>query len=111
MTVNAVIPWESETPIEVRLSVTGLECWCPINRLKDKFSLCLTYVPNASLIELGWFRRMLNEYADRRLTHEQVTIWIFDLLIELFHPTRLDLVTIWAPVEGVECSVKISAGE
>lgn len=84
-----------EHTVELELAVRGLTCICPINGLTDTFDVAVRYRPmRGRVLELGAFRALLDGYRDARITHEALTV---------------DVVTTWAPVEGVECVVRAVA--
>jgi NADPH-dependent 7-cyano-7-deazaguanine reductase QueF len=108
---NAVIFFESETPMELELQVNDLHCTCPINGKEDSFAVTVRYVPASRLIELGWLREYLDGCANVTATHEAITADIFETLVSLIGPSYIQLTTVWNPVEGVWCTIRMVAGE
>lgn len=108
---QAVISFESETPMELELQVNGLHCICPINGKEDSFTVMVRYVPACRLIELGWLREYLDGCVNVTATHEALTADIFETLVQLVGPSYIQLTTVWEPVEGVWCTVRMVGGE
>lgn len=110
MTTSAVIAFDSETPMEIELQVDGLHCWCPVNDRQDSFSVTLTYVPSGQLVELGWLRQYLDDCVNVTLTHEALTADLFETFVALVHPPYIQVTTVWEPVEGVGCTIRMVGG-
>lgn len=108
---GAAITFESDTPMELELQIDGLHCTCPINGREDAFSVTLRYVPASRLIELGWLREYLDGCANVTSTHEALTADIFETIVSLIGPSYIQLTTVWEPVEGVGCTVRVVGGE
>lgn len=108
---TAVIDFESEHPMELELQVDGLHCQCPINGREDSFSVTLRYVPACRLIELGWLREYLDGCVNVTMTHEALTADLFETIVSLIGPSYIQLITVWEPVEGVACTIRMVGGE
>lgn len=106
-----VIAFESEQPMEIELQVDGMLCQCPFNGRQDTFSVTLRYVPSGQLVELGWWRDHLEGYAAVSMSHEALTAELFETFVALVHPSYIQLTTVWEPVEGVGCAVRMVGGE
>ena len=101
---------DEEHAVELTLTVRGLTCICPVNGLTDTFGIEVRYQPmRGRVLELGAFRRLLDGYAPARITHEALTVDVFATIVEQIQPAALEVVTTWAPVEGVECIVRVVA--
>lgn len=99
---------EEEYAIEVELAVRGLTCLCPVNGLVDTFEIAVRYRPmRGRVLELGAFRALLGLYATSAISHEALTLNVLTTIIEQIQPESLEVVTTWAPVEGVECVVRM----
>jgi len=87
-----------------------LACLCPVNDRQDFADVEVTYVPTASLIELASFATYLATFAERHLSHEAATAEIHAMLNEETGAgcNGFRVVTTWAPVEGVSCTVVAS---
>lgn len=101
---------DEEHTVELELAVRGLTCVCPVNGLTDTFDLAVRYRPmRGRVLELGAFRAGLERYRDARVSHEALTLDVLTTIIEQIHPESAEVVTTWAPVEGVECIVRAVA--
>ena len=93
---------------QIELRARGLTCVCPVNGLTDTFDVTVAYTPmRGRVLELGAFRKSLDRYAGRAITHEALTLEVMQGFVELIQPASLDVATMWAPVEGVECVVRM----
>lgn len=101
---------DEEHTVELDLAVRGLTCVCPFNGLTDTFDVAVRYRPmRGRVLELGAFRALLDGYAGAAISHEALTLDVLTTVIEQIHPEALEVVTTWAPVEGVECVVRALA--
>lgn len=101
---------DEEHTVELELVVRGLHCVCPFNELTDTFDVAVRYRPmRGRVLELGAFRRLLDGYADTEISHEALTMDVLTTIIEQIQPESLEVLTTWAPVEGVECIVRAVA--
>lgn len=101
---------DEEHTVELELLVRGLTCICPVNDLTDTFDVAVRYRPmRGRVLELGAFRALLDLYKDARIAHETLTLDLLTTIVEQIQPESLEIVTTWAPVEGVECTVRAVA--
>ena len=101
---------DEEHTAEIELAVRGLTCICPVNGLTDTFDIAVRYRPmRGRVLELGAFRALLECYAGARIAHEALTVNILRVIVEQINPESLEVLTTWAPVEGVECIVRVVA--
>ena len=101
---------DEEHTVELELTVRDLTCICPVNGQTDTFTVRVNYHPmRGRVLELGAFRALLEGYRDSKITHEALTLDVLTTLVEQIQPAQLDITTIWAPVEGVECVVRVAA--
>jgi NADPH-dependent 7-cyano-7-deazaguanine reductase QueF len=93
---------------QIELRVRGLTCLCPVNGSTDTFDVSVAYTPmRGRVLELGAFRTSLDRYATRAITHEALTLEVMQDIVELIHPSDVQVATFWEPVEGVECVVRV----
>lgn len=98
---------DEEHTVELELAVRGLTCICPVNGLTDTFDVAVRYRPmRGRVLELGAFRRCVDAYQISRITHEALTLDVLAMIIEQIQPESVEVLTTWAPVEGVECIVR-----
>lgn len=100
---------EEEYTIELELAVRDLTCLCPFNAETDTFSVQVRYQPmRGRVLELGAFHRLMKLYEGTKITHEALTMDVFATIIEQIQPASIEVVTVWAPVEGVECTIRMT---
>lgn len=101
---------DEEHAVELELAVRGLTCICPINGRTDTFDVVVRYRPmRGRVLELGSFRRSMDGYQIARITHEALTLDVLGMIVEQIMPESVEVMTTWAPVEGVECTVRALA--
>jgi NADPH-dependent 7-cyano-7-deazaguanine reductase QueF len=100
---------DEEYTVELEIAVRGLTCICPVNGLTDRFDIAVRYRPmRGRVLELGAFRRGLDLYAEARIAHEALTVDVLTTIVEQIQPASAEVLTTWAPVEGVECIVRVT---
>lgn len=98
---------DEEHTVDLELAVRGLTCVCPVNGLTDTFDVAVRYRPmRGRVLELGAFRALLESYATARIAHEALTVDVLTTIVEQVQPESVEVLTTWAPVEGVECVVR-----
>lgn len=101
---------DEDVSAEIQLVARGLTCVCPVNGLTDTFAVQVDYRPmRGRVLELGAFRKLLDAYAGVPITHEKLTHDLYATIVEQIHPESALVTTTWAPVEGVECAVRVGA--
>lgn len=83
-----------------------LGCVCPVNGLEDRAMVRVDYRPSAWVVELGSFKAYLDSFVGDAILHEAVAERIQTDLRELLEPDDLTVAIEWAPVEGVNCTVR-----
>jgi 7-cyano-7-deazaguanine reductase len=92
---------------DMRIDLVGpLACRCPVNGLEDRAMVRVRYAPSHAIVELGSFKAYLDSFAEQAITHEAATEAIQCALGDLLAPDSLEAETVWAPVEGITCSVR-----
>jgi NADPH-dependent 7-cyano-7-deazaguanine reductase QueF len=101
---------DEEHSVELELAVRDLSCRCPVNGLADRFDVAIRYRPlRGRVLELGALRTLLEGYQGMSIAHEALTVDLLGTILEQIHPESLEVITSWAPVEGVECLVRAIA--
>ena len=93
---------------EVRCETSELTCLCPVTGQPDFATVVLTYVPDASLVELKSLKLYLWSYRDDGAFHEDVTNRILDDLVQAVDPRRMTVQTIWNVRGGITTTVTAS---
>lgn len=106
----AVLEFESDLSTQIELRIHGA-CLCPVNGKQDQYDLTLLYCPSGRVLELGWLADWVEALRFAQISHEDLTNELAEAVISLLGPTWIKIETTWAPIEGVECTVRIVAGE
>src|SRR5712692_2819179 len=75
----------------VSFTIPEFTCVCPMTGQPDFATLCITYVPDASLIELKALKLYINAYRNIGIFHEFVTNKILTDLIAACQPLRMEI--------------------
>lgn len=90
---------------EVRCETPELTCLCPVTGQPDFATVVVTYVPDASLVELKSLKLYLWSYRDEGAFHEDVTNRILDDLVAAISPRRMTVETVWNVRGGITTTV------
>ena len=74
----------------------------------DFATVTITYVPNASIVELKSLKLYLWSYRDEGAFHEDVTNRVLDDLVEAVAPRRMTVRTDWLVRGGIHTVVEAS---
>ena len=97
-----------ERDYEVHCETPELTCMCPVTGQPDFATVHLTYVPDASLIELKSLKLYLWSFRDEGAFHEAVTNRILDDLVAAAQPRRMTVRTVWNVRGGITTTVTAS---
>jgi 7-cyano-7-deazaguanine reductase len=78
---------------------------CPKTGLPDFGEIRITYVPDASCIELKALKYYLVAFRDRGIFYEAVTNQILDDLVAACHPRRMTVTGDFTPRGGIKTTV------
>jgi 7-cyano-7-deazaguanine reductase len=78
-------------PYSVSFTIPEFTCVCPMTGQPDFATFCITYVPDASLIELKALKLYINAYRNVGIFHEFVTNKILDDLVAACAPHRMEI--------------------
>ena len=91
---------------EVTCETPEFTCVCPMTGQPDFATVCITYVPGDSIVELKSLKLYLWSYRDEGAFHEDVTNRILDDLVGAIAPRRMTVVTDWLVRGGIHTIVK-----
>jgi NADPH-dependent 7-cyano-7-deazaguanine reductase QueF len=94
------------SPCEIELTYRDFRCRCPVNDSEDRATVRIVYEPHDHIVEYADLRDYLAGYANESMLHEEVTAAIANKIQEVTHPRRVLVETTWAPVEGIEVTVR-----
>jgi 7-cyano-7-deazaguanine reductase len=90
---------------EVRCETPELTCLCPMTGQPDFADVSITYVPDASIVELKSLKLYLWSYRDEGAFHEDITNRILDDLVAAVVPRRMTVTTTWNVRGGITTTV------
>jgi 7-cyano-7-deazaguanine reductase len=96
---------------EVRCETPELTCLCPMTGQPDFATVTITYVPDASVVELKSLKLYLWSFRDEGHFHEDITNRILDDLVAAIAPRRMTVVTTWNVRGGIATTVTASHPE
>ena len=79
-----------------------------MTRQPDFATVTITYVPDASIVELKSLKLYLWSYRDEGAFHEDVTNRILDDLVAAIAPRRMTVNTDWRVRGGIQTTVEAS---
>jgi 7-cyano-7-deazaguanine reductase len=91
---------------EVRCETTEFTCICPMTGQPDFATVAITYVPDASIVELKSLKLYLWSYRQEGAFHEDVTNRILDDLVGAVGPRRMTVRTDWNIRGGIHTVVE-----
>lgn len=97
-----------ERDYEIHCESSELTCLCPVTGQPDFATVHITYVPDASLIELKSMKLYLWSFRDEGAFHEAVTNRILDDLVAAAAPRRMTVQTVWNVRGGITTTVTAS---
>ena len=92
----------------VRCETPEFTCVCPLTGQPDFARVTVSYVPDASIVELKSLKLYLWSYRDEGAFHEDVTNRILDDLVAAIGPRRLTVHTDWHVRGGIHTTVEAS---
>lgn len=93
---------------EVQCTTPEFTCVCPLTGQPDFARVTITYVPDASIVELKSLKLYLWSYRDEGAFHEDVTNRILDDLVAAIAPRRMTVNTDWLVRGGIHTTVEAS---
>ncbi len=93
---------------EVRCETDEFTCLCPRTGQPDFARVTVTYVPDASIVELKSLKLYLWSFRDDGAFHEDVTNQILDDLVAAVAPRRMTVHTLWNVRGGITTEVTAS---
>lgn len=91
---------------EVHCETTEFTCICPMTGQPDFATVSITYVPDASIVELKSLKLYLWSYRQEGAFHEDVTNRILDDLVGAIGPRRMTVRTDWNIRGGIHTVVE-----
>ncbi len=96
---------------EISIDFPEFTCKCPFSGYPDFATLRIIYQPNKKLIELKAIKLYLNNFRDKKISHEEVINKIIDDLIEASAPKWMQLEADFNPRGNVHTIIKVCHGK
>lgn len=106
----ATLPFDYTRAIRLELVCRELRPACPVNGKQDAAVVTVAYEPDGRVLEYGSFAEYLRALSAEPITHELATVRIVQDLEAALAPSWLVVETTWAPVEGVDVTVRLEGG-
>lgn len=90
---------------EVVIRFPEFTCLCPMTAQPDFAEILITYVPDASLVELKSLKIYLNAYRDRGIFHEEAVNRILDDFVAAIRPKKVQVVGTFNVRGGIHTTV------
>ncbi|HDS59909.1 MAG TPA: NADPH-dependent 7-cyano-7-deazaguanine reductase QueF [Thermoplasmatales archaeon] len=87
--------WDNPSPEKdytITIDFPEFTCLCPRSGYPDFAVITISYIPDQYIVELKSLKLYLNDFREQHLTHEEATNRIFDDLVALLDPRRLEVV-------------------
>ena len=91
---------------EVVIRSPEFTCLCPKTGQPDFAEIVITYIPDASLVELKSLKLYLHSYRDRGIFHEEAVNRILDDFVETIRPRRVEVAGAFNVRGGISTTVK-----
>ena len=91
---------------EVRCDSSEFTCLCPVTGQPDFATVTISYVPDASIVELKSLKQYLWSYRNEGAFHEDVTNRVLEDLVTAIGPRRATVVTDWLIRGGIHTVVE-----
>ena len=95
---------------EISIDFPEFTCKCPFSGYPDFATLRIKYQPNTKVIELKAIKLYLNNYREKKISHEEVANKIIDDLIEASEPKWMQLEANFNPRGNVHTIIRVSHG-
>jgi len=100
-----------ERDYEIAFDCPEFTCLCPLTGQPDFARFQITYVPDATCVELKSLKLYLWSYRNEGAFHEAVTNRIADDLIATVRPRRLAVAGDWFVRGGITTRVLVTYGQ
>ena len=95
---------------EISIDFPEFTCKCPFSGYPDFATLKIIYQPRNTVIELKAIKLYLNNFRDKKISHEEVANKIIDDLVEASDPQWIQLVADFNPRGNVHTAIRVCHG-
>jgi 7-cyano-7-deazaguanine reductase len=99
----------SDRDYTIDISLPEFTCLCPRSGYPDFATINISYIPAKYIVELKSLKLYLNNYRNRKISHESATNNIFDALKKLLRPRHLEVTGDFNPRGNVKTVIKVSS--
>ena len=99
----------SDRDYTVDISLPEFTCLCPRSGYPDFATINISYIPAKYIVELKSLKLYLNNFRNRKVSHESATNNIFDDLKKLLRPRHLEVTGDFNPRGNVKTVIKVSS--
>ena len=96
---------------EISIDFPEFTCKCPFSGYPDFATLKIIYQPRNTVIELKAIKLYLNNFRDKKISHEEVANKIIDDLVEASEPKWIQLVADFNPRGNVHTIIRVCHGK
>ena len=101
----------SNRDYEISIDFPEFTCKCPFSGYPDFATLRIIYQPNKKVIELKAIKLYLNNFREKKISHEEVANKIIDDLIEAADPKWMQLEADFNPRGNVHTIIRVCHGK
>ena len=96
---------------EISIDFPEFTCKCPFSGYPDFATLKIIYQPSNKVIELKAIKLYLNNFREKKISHEEVANKIIDDLVEASEPKWIQLVADFNPRGNVHTIIRVCHGK
>ena len=96
---------------EISIDFPEFTCKCPFSGYPDFATLKIIYQPSHKVIELKAIKLYLNNFREKKISHEEVANKIIDDLVEASEPKWIQLVADFNPRGNVHTIIRVCHGK
>ncbi len=96
---------------QISIDLPEFTCKCPFSGYPDFAKLRLTYQPKEKVFELKSIKLYINNFRDRKISHEEVVNQIMDDFVVAADPQWINLVADFNPRGNVSMKLEITHGK
>ena len=96
---------------EISIELPEFTCKCPFSGYPDFATLNIFYQPNMKVYELKSLKLYVNNFRDRRISHEEVVNRIMDDLVSAGSPHWIHLNAAFNPRGNVTMKLDVYSGQ
>ena len=96
---------------EISIDFPEFTCKCPFSGYPDFATIRLIYQPNRKIIELKAIKLYLNNFREKKISHEEVANKIIDDLVEAAEPKWIQLEADFNPRGNVHTIIRVCHGK